>query len=110
MRPRDGLSPTMPHHAAGMRIEPPPSLAWATGTRPAATAAQAPPDDPPADRAGSQGLRVGPNADGCVVDWSPNLGVLDLPSVTSPISRKRAPTGVSARARWSASRSARFPA
>ena len=26
-RPRDGLSPTSPHSDAGMRIEPPPSLA-----------------------------------------------------------------------------------
>src|SRR5262245_50509828 len=93
-----------------MRIEPPPSFPWATGTRPAATAAHAPPDDPPVESAGSQGLRVGPKASGCVVDWRPNSGVLDLPTVTRPISRKRAPTGVSSRARWPASRSARLPA
>ena len=38
-RPRAGLSPTSPQHAAGIRIEPPPSLPCATGTIPAATAA-----------------------------------------------------------------------
>ena len=31
IRPRCGLSPTRPQHAAGMRVEPPPSLPWAIG-------------------------------------------------------------------------------
>src|ERR1700745_4458944 len=61
-RPRVGLSPTSPHSLAGMRIEPPPSLACATGTRPAATAAAAPPGDPPALCVGLHGVRVGGNA------------------------------------------------
>lgn len=47
-RPRDGLSPTSPLQAAGMRIEPPPSLACAIGTTPAATNAPEPDDDAPA--------------------------------------------------------------
>ena len=34
IRPCDGLSPTSPQHDAGMRIDPPPSLAWAIGTMP----------------------------------------------------------------------------
>src|SRR5690606_22497067 len=55
IRPRLGFSPTSPHAAAGMRIEPPPSLPWAIGTIPAATAAPAPPEDPPAERSGSHG-------------------------------------------------------
>src|ERR1700733_923729 len=33
-RPRVGLSPTSPHSLAGMRMEPPPSLACATATMP----------------------------------------------------------------------------
>src|SRR3546814_1770711 len=37
-RPRLGLRPTRPLIEAGIRIEPPPSLACATGTIPAATA------------------------------------------------------------------------
>ena len=43
-----------------MRTEPPPSLPCAAGTMPAATAAPAPPEEPPGVRSGSQGLRVGP--------------------------------------------------
>ena len=31
MRPRLGFRPTSPQQAAGIRIEPPPSLPWATG-------------------------------------------------------------------------------
>ena len=38
-RPRAGFRPTSPQQAAGMRIEPPPSLPCASGTIPAATAA-----------------------------------------------------------------------
>src|ERR1700722_2273001 len=59
IRPRLGLIPNSPHTLAGIRIEPPPSLPWAAGARPAATAAAAPPLDPPADRLRSQGVRAG---------------------------------------------------
>ena len=58
-RPRVVLSPTSPHTDAGMRIEPPPSVPCATGRMPAATAAAAPPDDPPADRVVSHGVTAG---------------------------------------------------
>ena len=44
-RPRDGFSPTSPLHDAGIRIDPPPSLACAIGTTPAATNAPDPDDD-----------------------------------------------------------------
>jgi len=67
-----------------MRIEPPPSFAWATGTRPAATAAAEPPLDPPVPRVMSHGLHATPNAAGSVVETSPNSGVLDLPTTTRP--------------------------
>ena len=43
-----------------MRIEPPPSLACAIGTRPPATAAADPPLEPPAVWPSLQGLRVAP--------------------------------------------------
>ena len=46
----------MPQKLAGMRIEPAPSEPIASGPSPAATAAAAPPLDPPAVLARSQGL------------------------------------------------------
>src|SRR5450631_1591794 len=58
-RPRDGLIPNSPHTLEGMRMEPPPSLPCAAGARRAATAAAAPPLDPPADRVRSHGGRAG---------------------------------------------------
>ncbi len=58
-RPRDGLSPTSPHTLDGMRIEPPPSDPCAADANPAATAAAAPPLDPPAERDRSHGVRAG---------------------------------------------------
>jgi hypothetical protein len=42
-----------------MRIEPPPSLPCAIGMRPAATAAAAPPLDPPGVSSGLHGFEVG---------------------------------------------------
>ena len=59
-RPRLGLSPTSPHMAAGIRMEPPPSDAFAAGSMPTATAAAAPPEDPPVPRDVSHGLQDGP--------------------------------------------------
>ncbi len=46
-RPKVGFSPTRPHHAAGMRIEPPASVPICSGPNPAAPAAPAPDDEPP---------------------------------------------------------------
>ena len=60
-RPSDGFIPEIPHTADGMRIEPPPSDPVHSGTIPAAMAAADPPDEPPAVRLRSQGLRVLPN-------------------------------------------------
>ena len=44
--PREGLSPRLPLAPAGIRIEPPPSVACASGSMPAATTADAPADEP----------------------------------------------------------------
>ena len=70
-----------------MRIEPRPSLAWASGTIPAATAEAAPPDEPPAMWPGFQGLRQGPRKPDSVVPVMPYSGVLVLPTNTAPLSR-----------------------
>ena len=56
LRPRVGLRPTRPFADAGTRIEPPPSLACAMGTMPAATAAPEPPEEPPEEWSSSYGL------------------------------------------------------
>ena len=60
MRPREGFSPTTPQQEAGTRMEPAASLDSAIGTMPEATAADAPPLDPPAVMPSPQGLRVAP--------------------------------------------------
>ena len=86
-RPRDGLRPTRPQAAAGMRMEPPPSLAWAMGTTPAATSAADPPLEPPTDRVMSQGLRVAPYRDDSVLAVSPNSGSVVLATGSKPRAR-----------------------
>src|SRR5215212_7535043 len=73
-RPRVGLSPTSPHSLAGIRIEPPPSFACATGTMPLATAAADPPDDPPVEWLRFHGLRAGGRLRASVVTVVPISG------------------------------------
>jgi hypothetical protein len=58
-RARVGFIPNSPQHEAGIRIEPPPSVACAAGTIPDTTADAAPPEEPPAERVRSHGLGVG---------------------------------------------------
>ena len=70
-----------------MRIDPPPSLAWAAGTMPAATAAAAPPEEPPAMCSRSQGLRVCPKTADSVLVVSPNSGEAVRPAIRSPTRR-----------------------
>ena len=84
VRPRDVFNPTSPQQAAGMRIDPPPSDAWANGTMPAATAAAEPPLDPPGVRVTSHGLRVGRKQSGSVVGMMPSSGELVRPMITRP--------------------------
>ncbi|MDT4848385.1 hypothetical protein FQZ97_824730 [compost metagenome] len=72
-----------------MRIEPPASLAWAKGTSRAATAAAAPPLEPPGEWARFHGLWQAPNSFGSVIGGMPNSGVLLRPTKTSPAARKR---------------------
>src|SRR5580658_320292 len=88
-----------------MRIEPPPSLACATGTMPAATAAADPPDEPPGVRARSQGLWVAPKRRGSVVGRMANSGVLVFPQITKPASQKRVVMSWSSGDRYSPERS-----
>jgi hypothetical protein len=59
-RPKLGLRPNTPHSELGTRIEPLVSEPSASGTWPAATQAPEPPDEPPAVRVKSRGLRQAP--------------------------------------------------
>src|SRR5215207_8994056 len=94
-KPNDGLSPKMPQNAAGMRIEPAPSLPWARGPRPAATAAAAPPLDPPGVFSRFQGLNEGPNTRFPESPFQPSSGVLVFPSMTAPAAYNRSTMGAS---------------
>src|SRR5579859_7434052 len=96
-RPRDGFIPTRPQHAAGMRIEPPPSEPVATGTSPAATAAAEPPEEPPGVRVVSHGLRVTPLAAVAVHGKIVSSGTLVIPIGIAPAARRRLTTSLSAR-------------
>ncbi len=84
-------------------MEPPPSLAPAQGTIPAATAAAEPPEDPPGLWSVSQGFRVAPYSSGSVMPFAPNSGVLVLPKTTSPASSQRWTTAAVSGARTSVS-------
>ena len=86
IRPRVGFSPTSPVQAAGIRIEPPPSLAWAMGTTPAATNAAEPADDAPEEYAGFHGLRTVP-ARPSAEPLKPNSESWVLPRLTRPVPR-----------------------
>ncbi len=94
-RPRETLRPTSPHALAGMRIDPPPSLAPAAGTTPALTAAAEPPLEPAGVRVVSHGLCVGPYASGSVVAENPSSGVFVFPMIANPASRRRRTTAES---------------
>src|SRR5687768_18194080 len=87
--------PKRPVNEQGMRIEPPPSVPTASGPMPDATAAAAPPEEPPGVFALFQGLRVMPVRGLSVTPFQPNSGVVVLPTITAPCSRSRAVAGAS---------------
>ncbi len=85
------LEPTRPQQAAGMRTEPRPSLPCAIGTSPAATAAAAPPDEPPGVRSVRHGLRVIAVASS-VSAQMPSSGIRVMPTTIAPAPRSRRTT------------------
>src|SRR5580698_11638225 len=89
LRARVGFMPNTPEADAGIRIEPPPSEAWARGRMRAATAAAAPPDEPPEECSRFQGFRVGPCSRLSVVGSKPNSGEALLPNMVTPELRNR---------------------
>ena len=101
IRPYVAFSPNRPLKPAGPRMEPPPSLPVAIGSRPPATAAAVPPDDPPGVRSWFHGLRVVPCSSVDVQLMPPNSGAVVCAASTAPVARRRT-TEVSS---WSATRS-----
>jgi hypothetical protein len=87
VRARVGFRPTRPQHDAGMRIEPPPSVACAAGITPAATAAPAPPLDPPEVFCRFHGLRHTPSSTDSVVTFSPNFRRAGAAEHSNPAAR-----------------------
>ena len=87
--------PARPQQAEGIRMEPPPSEPVASGTMPAARAADAPPDDPPGPLDVSNGFSEAPKTALVVFPIQPNSGVLVLPTTTQPAARMRATKGSS---------------
>src|SRR5262249_4217741 len=81
--------PKTPHQDAGVRIEPPPSEPCAIGPSPLATAAAAPPDEPPQVRSSFQGFRPGGAIRLSDENLWPKCGVVVLPSRQPPIARSR---------------------
>ena len=94
-RPPDGLWPKTPAKLAGMRTDPPASVARARGPMPDATAALDPPLLPPGVNAVFQGLRVMPVSGESVTPLKANSGVVVLPNRTAPCSRNLATAGPS---------------
>ena len=88
-----GRRPTTPQYAAGVRKLPPWSEPWLNQISPAAKEAAAPPEDPPALRVVSQGLKVGPKTSLNVFPPAPNSGVFVLPSTTPPHPSSRSTIG-----------------
>ncbi len=78
-----------------MRTLPAPSEPIAAVTRPAATAAALPPDDPPGVCLRDHGLRVCPNPGPLVNGHWPNSQVLVLPTITAPAALRRRTTSAS---------------
>src|SRR5439155_3402145 len=97
--PTDGLNPTMLLKLPGLRIDPPRSLPSAIGSSPAASAAPAPPLDPPALFERSYGLRVTPYTLLYVCEPMPSSGTFVLPMGIAPARRSRSTSTLSSAGR-----------
>src|SRR5690625_5290256 len=93
--PKVGLKPNVPVKLAGIRIEPPASLARCMSPRLRWAATPAPPEDPPGVSERSQGLRVIPCKGESVTAFQPNSELVVLPIMIAPASRRWPGTGAS---------------
>ncbi len=76
-------------------MDPPPSPPMARGPIRAASAADAPPDDPPGVLPRFQGLRVIPVSSQSPTPFHPNSGMVVFPKITAPCSLTLATQGAS---------------
>ena len=88
--PQVGLNPNRPEKPAGIRIDPPPSVAMCNVPMPSAAATAAPPLLPPGVIRVSHGLQVVPVSGLSVTPFQPNSGVVVSPRNTAPCSFMRA--------------------
>ena len=93
-----GLQAHQPTPGGRDAAEPAPSEPIAPGTMPAATAAAAPPLEPPGVWSGSHGLRAAPKVGFSLKGQRPTSGVIVLPTITAPAARRRRTTSLSASA------------
>jgi hypothetical protein len=84
-----------------LRSDPPVSEPEQSGTMPVASATAEPPDEPAAERTGSNGLPVAPYTALRVFAPAPNSGVLVLPTTIAPAWRTAATMRSSAAGMWS---------
>src|SRR5471032_1475376 len=94
-----GLNPTTPLQHAGIRIDPPPSVASDSGPIPSATATADPPLLPTGESRVSHGLRVTPISGQSVTILLPNSEVVVLPNGMAPARRSLAMAGASSPSR-----------
>src|SRR3984957_5481005 len=94
-RPKLALNPNVPVKAAGMRIDPPPSVPSANGVIPAATEAAQPALEPPGVSLRSIGLRVTPVSGLSPTGLHPNSLVVVLPIRIAPLAFARSTEGAS---------------
>src|SRR5262249_62304445 len=93
MRGLLGLKPTIPHKAAGMRVEPPVSLPMAISHRRSATATAPPDVEPPGTRARSAGFPGVPKCGLAPTPEHANSLMVGLATITAPPARSRRTTG-----------------
>jgi len=101
-RPNEGLIPNTLQADDGVRIDPRCRIPVRVArVRPSASAAPAPPEEPPAIRSGSKGVPVGPTTRLSVVQPSPNSGVFVFPITMAPAASNRSTNTSLASATWS---------
>ncbi len=100
--PHCDFNPTVPQAADGKRMEQPVSVPMPRSTRPAASAAAFPAEEPPVVRPGRAGLWTVPYQGLAPSTLQANSGRFALPTTTAPASSARWTTVACSTGTWSA--------